>query len=200
MLTTFGAITQLFIKAKLFKNNTRVLALLFFYETRADKIAYRVLSCAVYTIIKNYVCIDDLACQLKKLSKITVGSGRVSKHGDKSFDRILGIGITDLLMNLMSCHIILKNINTFVMIKCPKRMLEYYFSKGCTILECNYNNLTKLPNDVKQITHAEETDNSDKFMTCINKIPSTSNTLNNLVVNKVFILPIFKENSKIKRK
>ena len=113
-----------------------------------------------------------------------VGSGGDSKHGDKRFDRILGIGITDLLMNLMSCHGFLKNINSVVILKFPKRMLEYYFSKGFTILECNVNNLEKLPNEVKQIIHAEETDNSDKVMTCINTIPSTSNTLKNLVVNK----------------
>ena len=119
-----------------------------------------------------------------KISEIPVGSGGGSKHGDRSFDQIFGIGITDLLMNLRSYHGFLKNINSVVVLKFPKRMLEYYFSKGFTILECNVNNLEKLPNEVKQIIHAEETDNSDKVMTCINTIPSTSNTLNNLVVNK----------------
>ena len=44
-------------------------------------------------------------------------------------------------------------------------------------------NLAKLLNDVEQRTHAEETDNSDKIMTCINKITSTSNTVKNLVLN-----------------
>ena len=63
-------------------------------------------------------------------------------------------------------------------------MLEYYFSKGFTILEWNDNNLSKLLNDVKQRTHAESTDNSDKVLTCINTIPSTSSTPKNLVVNK----------------
>ena len=58
-----------------------------------------------------------------------------SKHGDKSFDKILGIGITYLLMNLMSCHGFLKNINSVVILKFPKRMLEYYFSKGFTIFQ-----------------------------------------------------------------
>ena len=53
-------------------------------------------------------------------------------------------------------------------------------------MECNTNNLEKIANDVKQITHAQETENSDKFMTCINTITSTSNTLNKLVVNKSF--------------
>ena len=51
-------------------------------------------------------------------------------------------------------------------------------------MEFNNNNLSKLPNDVKQRINAEETDHSDKVVTCINIITSTSNTLKNLVVNK----------------
>ena len=58
-----------------------------------------------------------------------------SKYVDKYFNRTLGIGIPDLLMNLLSCHIFLKNIKYIVIIKCPKSMLEYYFSKGFGILE-----------------------------------------------------------------
>ena len=76
-----------------------------------------------------------------------MGSRGGSKYGDKSFNIILGIGIPDLLMNLMSCHGFLKKINYVIILKCPKRMLEYYFSKGFTILECNVNNLEKLPNE-----------------------------------------------------
>ena len=56
-------------------------------------------------------------------------------------------------------------------------MLENYFSKGFGILEYNFNHLEKLLNEVKQIIHAEETDNSYYVMTCINTIPSTSNGL-----------------------
>ena len=63
-------------------------------------------------------------------------------------------------------------------------MLEYYLSKGFTILECNDNNLAKVTNEVKQIIHAEETDNSYKVMTCIKKITPKSNTIRNLLVNK----------------
>ena len=89
-----------------------------------------------------------------------MGSRGGSQNGDKSFDRILGMGIPDLLMNLMSCHGFLKNVNSIVILKYPKRILEYYFSKGFAILECNVNNLAKLPNELKQRIHAEETDNS----------------------------------------
>ena len=63
-------------------------------------------------------------------------------------------------------------------------MLEYHFSKGFIILEFNFNNLAKLPNDAKQRIHGEETDNSDKAMTFINTILYTSNIVKNLVVNK----------------
>ena len=62
---TFGAITQHHIRATFPKNKTRVLELLIFNETRADntKKSFRVLSCVMCTIIKNYVCIDYLSFQ-----------------------------------------------------------------------------------------------------------------------------------------
>ena len=53
--TTFGPIIQPYIIATLPKNKTRVLALLIFYDTRVDnpKKAFKVLSCVIYTMIKN---------------------------------------------------------------------------------------------------------------------------------------------------
>ena len=63
MLTTFGVITQPFIKSILEKINTSVLALIMISETREDKKVCRVLSCVLCTIIKICVCIDYLACQ-----------------------------------------------------------------------------------------------------------------------------------------
>ena len=88
-------------------------------------------------------------------------------------------------MNLISWRIFLKNINSVVILNFSKRMLEYYLSKGFTIFECNDINLEKITDDVKQRTHAEETDSSEHAMTCINTIPSTSNTPKNLMVNKI---------------
>ena len=63
-------------------------------------------------------------------------------------------------------------------------MLGYYSSKWFNILEYNDNNLAEIPNKVKEISHAEETDYSEKVMTCITTVPSISNTLKNLVVNE----------------
>ena len=53
----------------------------------------------------------------------------------------LVLEIQTFLINLMSCRDFLENLTFVVILKCPKRMLEYYFSKGFTILECNDNNL-----------------------------------------------------------
>ena len=44
-------------------------------------------------------------------------------------DKILGIGIPDLLINLMSYHGFLKNKDPVVIIKFPKRIFEQYLSK-----------------------------------------------------------------------
>ena len=63
MKITFGAITQHFIRALFLKKKTRVLTLIMFYETRVENIAYRLLNCVIYTMIKNHVCIEYLAYQ-----------------------------------------------------------------------------------------------------------------------------------------
>ena len=68
-------------------------------------------------------------------------------------------------MNLKPCHIFSKKINYVVILKCPKSILEYYFSKGLATLECNVDNVSKSQNGVKQRIHAKETDNPDKVMT-----------------------------------
>ena len=102
-----------------------MLASLMFYETRKNcKKVFKVLSCVIYTIISNYVCIDYLASEWKTLSEVIVGSVGGYKHEEKSYDKILGIGIPDLLINLMSCHGFLKNKYSVVILKFPKRMFE----------------------------------------------------------------------------
>ena len=65
-------------------------------------------------------------------------------------------------------------------------MLEYYFSKGFTLFQCNNINLEKLTNEVKYRINSEYKESFDKVMTCTTTIPSTSNKLKNLEVNKSF--------------
>ena len=66
MKTIFVAITQPHTDKRLEKKNTRVLALLIFYETRKNpEKFFEVLSCVIYEIIRNYICIDYLASKEK---------------------------------------------------------------------------------------------------------------------------------------
>ena len=82
------------------------------------------LSCVIYTIIIDYICIGYLAYESKILSELPLDIGGIFKHGHKSYEKILGIGIPYLLMNLMSFRGFLKNKNPVVILKCPKRILE----------------------------------------------------------------------------
>ena len=62
--TTFGELTQSFIKSTLSKK-TSVLALIMLYKKIGEKHkkVLRVISCVIYTIVKNYVYIDFLDFQ-----------------------------------------------------------------------------------------------------------------------------------------
>ena len=64
MNAKFGELTQFFIKSTLSKN-TSLLSLIMFHDTRVEnpKKFFRMLSCVIYSIIKNCVCIDYPACQ-----------------------------------------------------------------------------------------------------------------------------------------
>ena len=140
---------------------------------------FRVLSCVIYIIIRNYVCIDYLGYEKSKLSDLRLGVAGSYKHLGKKYDNLLGFGIPYLLFNLLSCKGFLKNNEYVFILKCPHRMFEYYFNKGLIIFNCDGNNLKRLPSQVKDRVGAEIKVNSDKIMICSTTIHSTSNTLKN---------------------
>ena len=67
MNTKFGELTQYFIIATLSKKDTSVLSLITFHGTIGERTKkyFRVLSCVIYAMIENYVCIDYIACEQK---------------------------------------------------------------------------------------------------------------------------------------
>ena len=74
------------------KKYTCIISLIIFYESKTINPVklYRVLSCVLYSIIYNYICIDYLCFQSKTLNSI---------YYDKIFEKasyniLLGIGIT----------------------------------------------------------------------------------------------------------
>ena len=102
----FGPDTNYHISRTLQKPNTRVLELVIFYESGKTIIRklFRVLSCVIYTIIDKYVCIDYLGSEKSKLIDLKIGCTRSHKHNIMDYNIILGIGIPDPLLNLLSCH------------------------------------------------------------------------------------------------
>ena len=98
-------------------------------------------------------------------------------------NNLFGIGIPDLLLNILSCHGYLKNDDSVVILKCPNRMSEYYFNKVFVELICDEDHLKKLPLIVKERVGAELKVNTDLVILCCTTITSTSNTLKNLVIN-----------------
>ena len=75
--TTFVTITQPHIKTTLAKKKTRVVASVMFYWTwKNPEKAFKVLSCIIYTMIINYVCIGYLSCEyFKKVYYLLVLEG-----------------------------------------------------------------------------------------------------------------------------
>ena len=92
--------------------------------------------------------------------------------------------------------IFVNELNVLSWIFEEKILLSYSnFLKGCwnTIFQKDLLFLVAIliiwqnfQNEVKDRIHAEDTDNSNKVMICNTTIPSTSNTLNKLAVNKSF--------------
>ena len=93
---------------------TCVIALIIFYESNGTKpkTLYRVLSCVLYYPMKSYVCIDYLSCQPKKL--IRISPNKIFEQ--PTYNKCLGIGITEVLLNLVSCHGIMEELNSIVIL------------------------------------------------------------------------------------
>ena len=95
-----------------------------------------------YTIM---VVFQFMLCQVKMLSAISWNP----EFKDKKFNIILGIGIPELLLNLVSCHGFIKKLNSNVILNFQTCLINKYLSKGLSIIEQNTKQLSLLPNDVK---------------------------------------------------
>ena len=135
---------------------------------------YRVLSCVLYSVIENYACIDYLCCQYKTLSSIS--SDKISEQA--SYNILLGIGIPEVLMNLVSCHGFVEKPNLTSILNLRSRLVDYYLAKIIVIIQHNSNKLSSVPNDVKLRIHVIDKQKTYFVMACIIAIYSVANTIN----------------------
>ena len=109
------------------------------------------LSCVLYYLIENYVLIDYILCQSKTLRRIS--SNRIFEQ--TSFKILIGIGIPDLLLNLLFCHGFTEKPNSTVILNCLSNFVNDYLAKGFFILEKS-KQLIMLTDDIKLRIHAIE--------------------------------------------
>ena len=96
----------------------------------------RVLSCVVYSLIENCVCVDYLLCQTFEQA---------------SFNISIGICIPELLTNLLSCHGFTRKQNSTVILNLRYRLVKNYLAKGLKIIEKDSEQNILPPNDMKFI-------------------------------------------------
>ena len=82
---------------------------------------YRVVSCVIFYVIENYVCIDYLCCQYKTLNRIS--SDKVLEQA--SYIILLDIGIPEVLMILVSWHGLIKKQNSTVILNCRSSLANH---------------------------------------------------------------------------
>ena len=118
---SFKLVTVQRINNELSKSYVSVISLIMFYESR-NKLRYKVVGSVVYTIIDEYIYLDYLASIQDKLSK---HDNNFKKTKFKSFS---GLGIPEILMNIMSYHIFVKSPISTIILKCSNSLVLYYIS------------------------------------------------------------------------
>ena len=103
------------------KVNTSVLSLLIFDENRKN-MKFKVLISIVYCIMDNFVCVDYICWQEKKL--YVTNKGQVFEN--RTYNDVSGVGIPELLMNIIWCHVFLNNTNSDVILSCRRKLVDYY--------------------------------------------------------------------------
>ena len=100
-----------------------VIAIIMFYDSKKDSIKMcGVISCVLYYIIDNYVCIDYLCCQSKTLSSIS--SDKISEQA--SYNILIGIVITEVFVNILSLHGFMEKPNSTTILNFRFSLVNYY--------------------------------------------------------------------------
>ena len=164
------------------KKNTSVMAIIMICENngKEKRKMYRVLSFVVYSLIENCVCIDYLPCQ----SKILCGISRNPTFKETSLNLLLGIGIPELLLDLVSCHGFMTESNSTVILNWRSRLINNYLSKGLFVIEQGSNQLNFIPNGVRLIINLVDQLKTDYVMVKSKEISAIENTIKQLHIHK----------------
>lgn len=99
---------------------------------------------------------------------------------DATFDGFPGIGIPEVLMNIMSCCGFSKKENKIVILMFRIKLVSYYLSKGFLIIDPKSDALDNVPLKFKQQIHTIDKYGTDSSIPCNKSIPSSINNLKNI--------------------
>ena len=86
-----------------------------------------------------------------------------------------GLGIPDILMNIMSCRGFVKYLLSTVILACCNALVPYHISKGFVIVETEVGGVDNIPIIMKKQNNATHLREEEILIICKASIPSTVN-------------------------
>ena len=99
-----------------------------FYHNKTT-VVYKLIGCFIYQFIVNFICLDYLGILQRKLSS------EENKFWKTKFNDLSGLGIPEILMNIMPCHGFSKLTTSTVILTCHSAFVPYYWTKRVFIVE-----------------------------------------------------------------
>ena len=121
---------------------------------------YKVIGSVIYTIINNYICIGYMIMMQDNLSN------HDNNFKNTKLNNVSGLGIPDVLMNIMSCHGFLQPSISKVILTCGSALVPYYPSKGFVIVETKEGVKYNIKMSVKDKINADNLHPKDSLLTC----------------------------------
>ena len=112
------------------RGNIRVISLLVFDEN-IKNMKFKVLSSIVYCIMENFDCVYYICCPEIKIHVTTKGQG----YENITYNAVSGIGISEILMNIISCHGFVNNTKSAVILSFCSKLVDYYLQKCFVLLK-----------------------------------------------------------------
>ena len=78
----------------------------------------------------NYICINYFLCKSKTLRSIS----SKTNFEQIGFNILIGIGIPELILNLVYCHGFMKKENSTMILNCQSRLINNYLAKEFFII------------------------------------------------------------------
>ena len=100
---------------------------------------YTLIGAVISTIIDEYICHDSMDLLQEKLSKHNYNFKK------KNFNDLSGLGLPEILMNIMSCHVLVKSSIPTVILTYRNALVPYYLSKLFVVIEIEVGGVDNIP-------------------------------------------------------